>query len=178
MTSSSPARGIRFASLLLATTVTAASVAGCTAEARTTTRIEATAQGRSLLAEVAHQIALPARTWTASGTHTAKGYTTKAAKTVNVEGMKADCVNINLNKKLSAAFRSDVFGPGVKGFFYKCRQVRPDTNRYWFTISSGDRTQIDRLCDPATRYPIVYDGQYDTYWLDEPFTCTTRIGPS
>ncbi|WP_330305267.1 MULTISPECIES: hypothetical protein [unclassified Streptomyces] len=178
MTSSSLARGIRVAPLLLATMGTAASVAGCTAEARSTTQIEATAQGSPLLAKVARQIALPAKTWTASGTHTAKGYTTKAAQTVNVEGMKADCVNINLNKKLSADFRSDVFGPGMKGFFYKCQKVRPDTNQYWFTISSADRTQIDRLCDPATRYPIVHDGQHDAYWIDEPFTCTTRVGPS
>lgn len=178
MTSSFLARGIRIAPLLLATMVTAASVAGCTAEARTTTQIEAIAQNSPLLAQVAQQLALPAKTWTASGTHTAKGYTTKAAKTVNVEGMKADCVNINLNKKLSADFRSDVFGPGMKGFFYKCQKVRPHTNQYWFTISSADRTQIDRLCDPTTRYPIVHDGQHDTYWIDEPFTCGTRVGPS
>ncbi|MGW7048642.1 hypothetical protein ACWGDT_39475 [Streptomyces avermitilis] len=178
MTSSSLARGIRIAPLLLATTVTAVSVAGCTAEARTATQTEAIAQGSPLLDQVAQQLALPAKTWTASGTHTAKGYTTKAAKTVNVEGMNADCVNINLNKKLSADFRGDVFGPGVKGFFYKCQKVRPDTNQYWFTISSADRTQIDRLCDPTTRYPIVHDGQHDTYWIDEPFTCATRVDPS
>lgn len=178
VTSSSLVRGFRMVSLVLATMVTAASVAGCTAEARTVTRIASTAQGSPLLAEVARQIALPAKTWTASGTHTAKGYTTEAAKTVNVEGMKADCVNININKKLSAQFRSDVFGPGMKGFFYKCQKVAPDTNRYWFTISSADRTQIDRLCDPTTRYPIVHDAQHDTYWIDEPFTCTTRTGPS
>ncbi|WP_316769591.1 hypothetical protein [Streptomyces sasae] len=178
MTSSSLVRGIRMVFLVPASMVTAVSVAGCTAEARTVTQIAATAQGSPLLAEVAQQIALPARTWTAAGTHTAKGYTTEAAKTVNAEGMKADCVNININRKLSADFRSDVFGPGVKGFFYKCQKVAPDTNRYWFTISSADRTQIDSLCDPTTRYPIVHDGQYDTYWIDEPFTCTTRIGPS
>ncbi|MET7609179.1 hypothetical protein [Streptomyces avermitilis] len=178
MTSSSLARGIRIAPLLLATMGTAASVAGCTAEARTATQTEAIAQGSPLLAQVAQQIALPAKTWTASGTHTAKGYTTKAAKAVNVEGMKADCVNINLNKKLSVDFRSDVFGPGMKGFFYKCQKVRPGTNQYWFTISSADRTQIDRLCDPTTRYPIVQDGQHDTYWIDEPFTCDTRVGSS
>src|SRR5262249_43350468 len=128
--------------------------------------------------EVAKQIDLPARTWTASGTHTAKGYTTEAAETTDVKGMRADCENINLNKKLAADFRGDVFGPGVKAFFYKCRRVAPDTNKYWFTISSADREQIDELCDPNTAYPIIYDKQHNTYWIDEPFMCTSRIGPS
>lgn len=49
---------------------------------------------------------------------------------------------------------------------------------YWFTIASGDPAQIDKLCDPATPYPIVYDAQHDTYWREEPFTCTNRVGPS
>jgi hypothetical protein len=92
--------------------------------------------------------------------------------------MRADCENINLDKKLAADFRSDVFGPGVKGFFYRCERVAWDTNKYWFTISSADRTQIDELCDPATEYPIVYDAQHDTYWLDEPFTCTKWAAPA
>ena len=34
--------------------------------------------------------------------------------------MKADCDNINLNRKLSTDFLRDVFGPGLIGFFYKC----------------------------------------------------------
>ncbi|RNG33559.1 hypothetical protein [Streptomyces botrytidirepellens] len=92
--------------------------------------------------------------------------------------MKADCENINLNKKLAADFRSDVFGPGVKGFFHRCERVAWDTNTYWFTISSADRSQIDELCDPDTEYPIVYDEQHNTYWLDEPFTCTRRAAPA
>ncbi|KAK9350210.1 hypothetical protein V1505DRAFT_380376 [Lipomyces doorenjongii] len=92
--------------------------------------------------------------------------------------MKADCDNINLNSKLAADFRSDVFGPGVKGFFYKCQGVLPDTNMYWFTISSADQAQIDALCDPTTNYPIIYDEQHDTYWIDEPFTCTSRANPA
>jgi hypothetical protein len=150
---------------------------GC-ADAAATTRADEPAPRSPLLAEVAEQIALPERTWTAWGTHTAKGYTTESAETVNVKGMKADCENINLNKKLSADFRSDVFGPGVKGFFYRCERVAPDTNKYWFTISSADRSQIDKLCDPDTEYPIVYDRQRDTYWIDEPFTCTKRAAPA
>ncbi|MFF7648610.1 hypothetical protein ACFZCY_01865 [Streptomyces sp. NPDC007983] len=40
------------------------------------------------------------------------------------------------------------------------------------------RTQIDELCDPNTDYPIVYDEQHDTHWLDEPFTCTKRAAPA
>jgi hypothetical protein len=166
---------IRTASVLLA--AMGIGVGGL-AEAGAATRAEEPPSPSPLLGEVAEQIALPERTWTAWGTHTAKGYTTEAAETVNVEGMKADCENINLNKKLSADFRSDVFGPGVKGFFYRCERVAPDTNKYWFTISSADRSQIDKLCDPNTEYPIVYDQQHDTYWIDEPFTCTKRAAPA
>lgn len=179
VTSSSVARkGIRIAPLLLATLGIGVAVAGCFADTSATTQTEAAAPGSPLLAEVAEQIALPAHTWTAMGTHTAKGFTTEAAETTSVEGMKADCDNINLNKKLAADFRSDVFGRGMKGFFYKCQKVRPYTNKYWFTISSADQAQIDKLCDPTTKYPIVYDEQHDTYWIDEPFTCTNRVNPS
>ena len=129
------------------------------------------------LTVVAAQTGLPAPRWTASGIHTAKGYTTAAAEQTSVAGMKADCDNINLNKKLSTDFLRDVFGPGLIGFFYKCENNSPDTNQYWFTIASGDLAQIDKLCDPATQYPIVYDAQHNTYWRDEPFTCTDRVGP-
>jgi hypothetical protein len=93
------------------------------------------------------------RTWT--GTHTAKGYTTEAGETTSVECMKADCDNIDLNKKLAAGFRSDIFGQGMKRFFCKCQKVGPDTNKYWFTSSSADQAQIDKLCDPTTTYLIV-----------------------
>ena len=96
---------------------------------------------------------LPAPRWTASGIHTAKGFTTAAAQTTSVAGMKADCDNINLNRKLSTDFLRDVFGPGLIGFFYKCENISADTNQYWFTIASGDPAQIDKLCDPATQYP-------------------------
>lgn len=130
------------------------------------------------LAVVAAQTGLPAPRWVASGVHTAKGYTTAQAQTTSVEGMKADCDNINLNKKLSTDFLKDVFGPGLIGFFYRCENISPDTNQYWFTIASGDPGQIDELCDPATQYPIVYDAQHNTYWHDEPFTCTDRVSPS
>ncbi|MDV6278286.1 hypothetical protein R3Q06_33090 [Rhodococcus erythropolis] len=134
--------------------------------------------GSPLLASVAEQIALPARTWTASGTHTAKGYTSATAEVTSVEGMRADCDNVNLNKKLAADFRGDVFGAGMKGFFYRCENVGADTNEYWFTVSSADQGQIDQLCDPTTVYPIVRDVQHDTYWVDEPFACASRVGPS
>jgi hypothetical protein len=172
--------GIRIAHLMPAILGIAAAVTGCStrpADPGTTTPVEAGAAG-PFLTVVSGQIALPARIWTASGTHTAKGYATKAAETTNVEGMKADCANINLNKKLAADFRSDVFGDGMKGFFYKCQQVARDTNEYWFTISAANQAQVDKLCDPTTKYPIVYDEQHDTYWIDEPFTCTNRVGPS
>jgi hypothetical protein len=92
--------------------------------------------------------------------------------------MKADCDNINLNKKLAADFRGDVFGPGMKGSFYECQAAGPDTDKYWLTISSADQAQIDKLCDPATTYPIVHDDQHDTYWIDEPFTWIEKTGPS
>ena len=177
-TSSSTRNRIRTPLLLLLVAPGLAAVAGGFTEVRATTRYEGPAPHGPLLAEVAEQIALPKRTWTAWGTHTAKGYTTKAAKTVNVRGMRADCENINLNKKLAANFRGDVFGPGVKGFFYRCERAARDTNKYWFTISSADRAQIDKLCDPNTEYPIVYDAQHDTYWLDQPFTCTRWAAPA
>jgi len=174
-------KGIWIAPLLLATLGIGVAVVVGVADAGPTEQTEPAASatsGSPLLTEVAEQIALPARTWTASGTHTAQGYTTEAAKTISVDGMKADCDNINLNKKLAADFRSDVFGPGMKGFFPKCQRVAPGTNKYWFTISSADRAQIDKLCDPRTTYPVVHDEQHRTYWIDKPFTCTSRVGPS
>ncbi|MBL1098505.1 hypothetical protein [Streptomyces coffeae] len=177
MSSSSTTRNrIRTSLLLLA--ALGLTVAGGSAQVGATTPAEKPAPRSPFLAEVAEQIALPKRTWTVWGTHTAKGYTTEAAETTNVEGMKADCENINLNKKLAADFRSDVFGPGVKGFFYRCQRIARDTNKYWFTISSADRAQIEKLCDPNTRYPIVYDEQHDTYWIDEPFMCTKLAAPA
>lgn len=171
-------RGIWIAPLLLATLGMGVVVAVGMADAGTAQRPEPVTPDSPLLAEIAEQIALPARTWTASGTHTAQGYTSEAARTLNVEGMKADCDNINLNKKLAADFRSDVFGPGMKGFFYKCQRVGQDHNKYWFTISSANHVQIDTLCDPHTQYPLVYDAPHHTYWLDKPFTCTSRVDPS
>ncbi|CAI7661069.1 unnamed protein product [Penicillium glandicola] len=127
----------------------------------------ATVTNSLLLADIAQQLSLPASTWSASGTHTAKGYTSESAETASVEGLKQDCDNINLNKKLAVDFRSDVFGPGVS----------EDTNNYWFTVSAGDKTQINKLCDPDTTYPIVYDQQHDTWFIDEPFDCTRRTTP-
>ncbi|MGW7486359.1 hypothetical protein [Streptomyces sp. NPDC054786] len=171
-------KGIWIAPLLLATVGIGVAVVVGIADASSTTRTERAAPDSPLLAEIAEQIALPARTWTASGIHTAKGYTTEAAETINVQGMTADCDNINLNRKLAADYRRDVFGPGMKGFFYKCQKVGPDTNKYWFTISSADRTQIDKLCEPSTKYPVVHDEQHHTYWIDKPFTCTSRAEPS
>ncbi|MFC9557664.1 hypothetical protein ACFTWF_43430 [Rhodococcus sp. NPDC056960] len=176
MTSSRADRyGRTFTPFLLATLV---AVAGCSNSDDAAESTTVAPPGSPLLAEVAEQIDLPSQAWTASGTHTAKGYTSDTAETTSGPGMKADCDNINLNKKLAADFRSDVFGDGVKGFFYRCENIAPDTNKYWFTISSADRSQIDRLCDPAATYPIVFDDQHDTYWIDEPFTCESREGPS
>ena len=137
----------------------------------------ATTPANPFLTEIAAQLGLPAQVWTASGTHTARGYTSAAAQTTSVEGMRADCDNINLNKKLSTDFLSGVFGPGLIGFFYRCENVSPDTNKYWFTIAAADPAQIDKLCDPATTYQLVYDQQHDTYWIDEPLTCTARTSP-
>ncbi|KAJ5494216.1 hypothetical protein N7463_010303 [Penicillium fimorum] len=155
-------------SMLLTTLGIMSASIGCSA---------ATVTNSLLLADVAEQLSLPASTWSASGTHTAKGYTSESADTASVEGLKQDCDNINLNKKLAVDFRSDVFGPGVSGFFYKCEKVSDDTNNYWFTISAGDKTQINKLCDPNTTYPIVYDQQHDTWFIDEPFDCTQRTNP-
>ena len=138
---------------------------------------DATSPAHPFLAEIATQIGLPAQIWTASGTHTARGYTTEAAQTTRVDGMRADCDNINLNKKLATDFLSAAFGPGLWGFFYKCENISPGVNKYWFTIASADKAQIDKLCDPTTTYPVVYDQQHNTYWIDEPFTCTTRTAP-
>lgn len=158
-------RGMRTGTALFAALLTGTG-AGCATGAA-----EPNTPDKPFLDVVAEQIGLPPQALTVSGTHTAKGYLSAAAEATNTAGMQADCDNINLNKKLAADFRSDVFGPGVKGFFYKCEKIAPDTNKYWFTISSADRAQIDRVCDPATGYPIVYDRQHETYWLDEPFSC-------
>lgn len=131
-----------------------------------------------LLNSVAQSLALPMYTWSANGTHNAKGYTTEKADVADVQGLFEDCENINLNRKLATNFRSDVFGPGVIGFFYKCEKISNDTNMYWFTISSGERSQIDQLCGSNQNLPIVYDQQHNTWFIDEPFDCTQRTSPS
>ncbi|WP_255949426.1 hypothetical protein [Streptomyces odontomachi] len=101
-----PACALRPVPFLLAALGVGAAATGCSnpgdvAVADSTTAARTAVTSSPFLAEVARQIALPAHAWTASGTHTAKGYTTEAATTTNVEGMKADCDNINLNKKLA-----------------------------------------------------------------------------
>jgi len=126
--------------------------------------------GSAFLERVAKEMDLPDRAYTVSGTHFAQGYTTQDATVINADGMQADCDNINLNKKLSPSFRSDVFGPGLEGFFYKCEKVG-DKNKYWFTITTASHSDVVKLCDVNTTYPIVYDSQHRTYWRDEPFTC-------
>lgn len=131
-----------------------------------------------LLDSVAEALALPMFTWSANGTHNAKAFTTKQANVTSSRGLKEDCENINLNRKLATDFRSDVLGDGVSGFFYKCEQISATTNKYWFTISAGDQSQIDKLCSSDTSYPIVYDGQHKTWFVDEPFDCTQRTAPS
>ncbi|CAG8009238.1 unnamed protein product [Penicillium salamii] len=138
----------------------------------------ATITNSLLLSSIADQLSLPASTWSANGTHTAKGFTSQSADTPSVEGLKQDCDNINLNKKLAVDFRSDVLGDGVTGFFYKCEKINSDTNKYWFTISAGDKAQIDQLCDSDTTYPIVFDQQHNTWFIDEPFDCTRRTNPT
>jgi hypothetical protein len=130
-----------------------------------------------LLQQIAETTSLPMYTWSANGTHTAKGYTSENASTAGVQGLHEDCENINLNKKIAVNFRSDVLGDGAIGYFYKCENISHDTNLYWFTISSGDKSQIDRLCNPNTQYPIVYDSQHSTWFIDEPFDCTQRTSP-
>jgi len=165
-----PGRGMR-----LAATLVGALLIGVTAGCPVGTA-EPDNPDKPFLEVVAEQIGLPPQALAVSGTHTAKGYVNAEAQVTNTAGMQADCDNINLNKKLAADFRSDVFGPGLKGFFYRCEKVAPDTNKYWFTISSADQAQIDKVCDPATAYPIVYDQQHDTYWFDEPFSCTGYTG--
>lgn len=129
------------------------------------------------LQDIAESVSLPMFTWSANGTHTAKGYTSKNATMISVQGMHEDCENINLNKKIAVDFRSDVFGDGLIGYFYKCEKIRLDTNMYWFTITSGQSAQIDKLCDSEDHYPIVYDSQHDTWWIDEPFDCTQQTAP-
>ncbi|KAJ5301780.1 hypothetical protein PENANT_c002G00165 [Penicillium antarcticum] len=138
----------------------------------------ATVTNSLLLSSISSQLSVPASTWSANGTHTAKGFTSKSADTASINGLKQDCDNINLNKKLATDFRNDVLGAGVIGFFYKCEKISDDTNKYWFTISAGDKAQIDQLCDPDTKYPIVYDQQHDTWFIDEPFDCTRRTNPT
>ena len=166
------------ATLLMPLIIAAAlAVGGCPSAAAQPESPTTPSASGDFLTVVANQTGLPAPRWTASGIHTAKGFTTAAAQTTSVAGMRADCDNINLNRKLSTDFLRDVFGPGLIGFFYKCENISADTNQYWFTIASGDPAQIDKLCDPATQYPVVYDAQHNTYWRDEPFTCTDRFGP-
>lgn len=110
----------------LVATVAAVALTGCpTSTAEPAPPPSPVTAGGDFLAVVAEQIGLPAQRWTASGTHTAKGFTTAAAQTTSVAGMKADCDNVNLNTKLASNLLSDVFGPGLKGFFYKVREDQP-----------------------------------------------------
>lgn len=121
---------------------------------------------------------LPELQWSANGTHTARAYTSKEATKIDVEGMHADCLNINLNKKLAGDFRADVLGDGIVGFFYKCERINHDTNKYWFTVSSPSDAQLDKMCDPDTEFPIVHDSQHHTWFKDLPFSCVRRTCPA
>jgi hypothetical protein len=50
---------------------------------------------KNIAAEIDGQLLV---TWSASGTHTAKGYTSESAETASVEGLKQDCDNIIVNQ--------------------------------------------------------------------------------
>jgi cyclohexanecarboxylate-CoA ligase len=47
-----------------------------------------------------------------------------------------------------------------------------------FEQTPWERTHADALSARLLAYPIVHDEQHDTYWIDEPFTCTRAAGPS
>jgi hypothetical protein len=162
---------MKFPTLIQRTTLLLAAFAPttqCSPYSSTTARPARIAPNSAFLKSFSEQTSLPACIWTAKGTHTAKGYTNAAAETTSIEGMQADCDNINLNKKLASDFRSDVLVLGSRDSFTNAT----DTNLYWSTISSQAR--IDRLCNMTAAYPIVYDEQHDAYWIDEPFVCATR----
>ena len=55
----------------------------------------------------------------------AKGYTTAAAEQTSVAGMKADCDNINLNKKLSTDFLQRRVRPRPDRVLLQVREQQP-----------------------------------------------------
>merc|ERR1712146_825497 len=115
-----------------------------------------------------------ANSYTIQGLHYAIGYESEsgADSAINAEGMRQDCENINLNRKLATNFRSDVFGDGIIGFFDDCKlDNETNKNLYKFTLSSTNKTQLETVCNNKDDLPLVYDAQHDTYWIDEPFNC-------
>jgi len=125
--------------------------------------------------------------YTVQGLHYAQGFKTERANEIYADGMQQDCDNINMNRKLATNFRSDIFGDGIIGFFDSCvleevtgaktsminATATTNKNLYTFTLTSANKSQIDLLCSEENPLPIVYDDQHDTYWIDEPFNCTT-----
>ena len=149
-----PEAGILAAPLIIAAVL---AVGSCPSAARTEPD-NLSAPG-DFLTVVANQTGLPAPRWTASGIPRLKGFTAAAAETNQRRRDEGRLRQHQPEPKLSTDFLRDVFGPGLIGFFYKCENISADTNQYWFTIASGDPAQIDKLCDPATQYPVVYDAQ-------------------
>ena len=127
----------------------------------------------NFLEVVAESIGLQPDSFTVQGLHSAQGFVTESGNEINVEGMRQDCENINLNRKLATDFRSDFFGDGLIGFFDHCElDTTTNKNLNKFTLSSTDKLQLERVCNNRAPLPIVYDSQHDTYWIDEPFNCT------
>ncbi|KAB8071100.1 hypothetical protein BDV29DRAFT_159801 [Aspergillus leporis] len=129
---------MKFPTLIQRTTLLLAAFAPttqCSPYSSTTARPARIAPNSAFLKSFSEQTSLPACIWTAKGTHTAKGYTNAAAETTSIEGMQADCDNINLNKKLASDFRSDVFGPEIKRFFYQCDRYQPILVYHQFSSS-------------------------------------------
>ena len=150
--------------------------AAVAAAATATDEVTASTEGSSelnFLEVVAESIGLQPDSFTVQGLHYAQGFVTESGNELNVEGMRQDCENINLNRKLATDFRSDVFGDGLIGFFDHCElDTTTNKNLNQFTLSSTDKLQLERVCNNTAPLPIVYDSQHDTYWIDEPFNCT------
>lgn len=115
------------------------------------------------------QLAIPASmTWSASGTQTAKGYTSESTETASVEGLKQDCDNIDFNGPSTSAAMFLVSGLWVSSTSARRLATIPTTTGSPSVLAA----RLDKLCDTSTTYPIIHDQQHDTWFIDEPFDCT------
>lgn len=138
--------------------------------------IAAPSVGNDFLAAIAKDIQLPTVYHTVSGTVFATYYKTEKASKINRKAMRQDCEIINHMGRLHSRFLAilpGMFTSDLTAFFYKCQRAGR-RNRHWFTISSSSQSDLDKLCNKNTSYPLLDISKYGVYYQFYPFSCEDR----